>query len=339
MGSTIPASAGLRLRLLGELEVRRGEGPPLPLPPSRRTRALLGYLAATGTPQSRATLCDLLWEGPDDPRAALRWSLTKLRAVVNDDAAQPLQADRDKVAFDTHACEIDSLHVGALLDGADLLQLPLPTLEQAAQALQGEFLDGVELPACYRFHHWCMAERERFARLRRATLDALVQRLADDPPRALPHGRAMVAADPLADTAHATLVRLLAAAGRYPEAERHYSWARELLRREVALPDGGALDEAIRAVRRQQRQAALPVPTAADAEAVAGAPPTAAVADIPRSPPPSFLDLARPAAPVRAPQGGRTSHLLKELLSCLSYRCASFSITQQRTATACRPST
>lgn len=305
MGSTIPASAGLRLRLLGELEVRRGEGPPLPLPPSRRTRALLGYLAATGTPQSRATLCDLLWEGPDDPRAALRWSLTKLRAVVNDDTAQPLQADRDKVAFDTHACEIDSLHVGALLDGADLLQLPLPTLEQAAQALQGEFLDGVELPACYRFHHWCMAERERFAGLRRATLDALVHRLACDPQRALPHGRAMVAADPLADTAHATLVRLLAAAGRYPEAERHYSWARELLRREVALPDGGALDEAIRAVRRQQRQAALPVPTAADAEAVAGAPPTAAVADIPRSPPPSFLDLARPAAPVRAPLVGR----------------------------------
>jgi DNA-binding SARP family transcriptional activator len=274
VGSTAPANPRphlrLHLRLLGELEVRRGDGPPLPLPPSRRTRALLGYLAATGTPQSRAALCDLLWDGPDDPRAALRWSLTKLRTVVNDvgdDAAQPLQADRDKVAFDTHACDIDSLRVSALVDNVDLDKLPLPTLEQAAHALQGEFLDGVELPACYRFHHWCMAERERFARLRRATLEALVRRLADDPQRALPHGRAMVAADPLADTAHATLVRLLAAAGRYPEAERHFAWARELLRREVSLPDGGPLDEAIRAVRRQQRQAAaLP---AADALAAA----------------------------------------------------------------------
>jgi DNA-binding SARP family transcriptional activator len=75
------------MRLLGDIEVRRGDGPALPLPPSRRTRALLGYLAATGTPQSRSALCDLLWDGPDDPRAALRWSLTKLRVVVNDETA------------------------------------------------------------------------------------------------------------------------------------------------------------------------------------------------------------------------------------------------------------
>jgi DNA-binding SARP family transcriptional activator len=265
----------------------------LPLPPSRRTRALLGYLAAVGTPQSRAALCDLLWDGPDDPRAALRWSLTKLRAVVNDESAEPLQADRDKVAFDARGCEVDSARVGALLDGADLDRLPLETLEEAARALQGEFLDGLDLPACYRFHHWCMAERERYARLRRAALEALVRRLAGDPQRALPHGRTMVAADPLAEAAHATLVRLLAAAGRYPEAERHYGWARELLRREVSLPDGGALDEAIRSVRRLQRQAAAnPVAAATGA---AGTPRT-------ESP---FLDLARPILPLRAPLVGR----------------------------------
>lgn len=281
MGSAATAGLKLRMRLLGELELRRGDGPALPLPPSRRTRALLGYLAATGVPQSRATLCDLLWDGPDDPRAALRWSLTKLRAVVNDDVLQPLQADRDKVSFDAGLCEIDGVHIATLAAG-DLNELPLATLEQVAQLLQGEFLDGVELPACYRFHHWCMAERERFARLRRAALQALVQRLVDDPQRALPHGRAMVAADPLADNAHAALVRLLAAAGRYPEAERHYSWARELLRREVSLPDGGVLDEAIRAVRRQQRQAAVPA-VAEDAAAPQpqpGAPASAGLATV-----------------------------------------------------------
>lgn len=328
MRATAPAIPRLHLRLLGELEVRRGDGPPLPLPPSRRTRALLGYLAATGTPQSRAALCDLLWDGPDDPRAALRWSLTKLRTVVNEDSMQPLQADRDKVHFDSPACDIDSLQVGALLDSGDLDQLPLPTLEQAAHALQGEFLDGVELPACYRFHHWCMAERERFARLRRAALDALVRRLADDPQRALPHGRAMVTADPLADAAHATLVRLLAAAGRYPEAERHYSWARELLRREVALPDGGVLDEAIRAVRRQQRQAAAAPAAGASTTADSDAAPDASQAradgaagassasigalsaaeqgaTASANPAQAFMDLARPAAPARAPLVGR----------------------------------
>ena len=282
------------MRLLGDLEVRPGAGPALALPPSRRTRALLGYLAALGTPQSRASLCDLLWDGPDDPRAALRWSLTKLRGVVNDGAFEPLRADRDKVAFDARDCEIDSAQVGAMLEGSELDRLPLETLENAARTLQGEFLDGLELPACYRFHHWCMAERERFARLRRATLEALVRRLADDPQRALPHGRAMVTADPLADAAHATLVRLLAAAGRYPEAERHYDWARELLRREVSLPDGGVLDEAIRAVRRLQRQAAAsPAPPAVPAPSAA-----------PQTPP-SLFEFVRPSTPARAPLVGR----------------------------------
>ncbi|HEX6364228.1 MAG TPA: AAA family ATPase, partial [Albitalea sp.] len=290
--TSAPATvATLRMRLLGDLEVRRGDGPPVPLPPSRRTRALLGYLAATGVPQSRAALCDLLWDGPDDPRAALRWSLTKLRAVVDDEAVQRLRADRDKVAFEALDCQIDSLRVGALLDGGDPGRLPLDVLEEAARTLQGEFLDGIELAACYRFHHWCMAERERFGRLRRAVLEALTVRLADDPQRALPHGRAMVAADPLAESAHATLVRLLAAAGRYPDAERHYAYARELLRREVALPDGGALDETIRTVRRLQRHAAS-VPASAE--------PAAAPA-----PAPSFLDLARPSAPARAELVGR----------------------------------
>ena len=273
------------MRLLGELELRRGDGPPLALPPSRRTRALLGYLVASAEPHSRSALCDLLWDGSDDPRASLRWSLTKLRDVVDDATAPRLQADRDKVAFRAADCRVDSLDMGALLQGEDIARLPLATLEDAAHSLQGEFLEGLELPACYRFHHWWMAERERFARWRRGVLEALVARLADDPPRALPHGRAMVAADPLDEAAHATLVRLLAAAGRYPEAETHYAYARDLLRRELSLPDGGALDEAIRQVRRQQRQAAsAPRPPAPVAEPADDRPATG----------PSFIDLARP---------------------------------------------
>lgn len=282
-------AATLHLHLLGDLELRRGEGLPLALPPSRRTRALLGYLVATGVPQSRSALCDLLWDGSDDPRASLRWSLTKLRPVVDDATAPRLHADRDKVAFAASRCEIDSLQVGELLQGQDLARLPVDVLEDAARRLQGEFLEGLELPACYRFHHWWMAERERFARLRRSVLEALIAHLADDPQRALPHGRSMVAADPLDEAAHAMLVRLLAAAGRYPESEQHYAYARDLLRREVALPDGGALDETIRRVRRLQRQAA-----SAPLEARSPAPAAPAGSTAPS---PSFIELARPAAP------------------------------------------
>jgi hypothetical protein len=61
---------GVQIRLLGELEVVR-DGHRLPLPASKRSRALLGYLVATGRPHLRSHLCDPLWDSPDDPRAAL----------------------------------------------------------------------------------------------------------------------------------------------------------------------------------------------------------------------------------------------------------------------------
>lgn len=49
----------LVLKLLGEIEVVRG-GKRLELPPSKKTRALLAYLAMTGQSQRRERLCALL---------------------------------------------------------------------------------------------------------------------------------------------------------------------------------------------------------------------------------------------------------------------------------------
>jgi DNA-binding SARP family transcriptional activator len=260
----VSESASLRIRLLGELEARRGCAV-LPMPASRRTRALLGFLVASAAPQLRATLCDLLWDGSEDPRAALRWSLTKLRAVVDERNAPRIVADRERVGFQPVQCEVDTFRLRTLLAGG-IEGAGIDALEQAAHLLHGEFLDGLELPDCYRFHHWCMRERERHGAQRRKVLESLVARLGQDAERALPWGHAMVAADPLAEAAHATLVRLLAAAGRYPESEQHYEWARDLLRREVSIPAGGLLDEAIHRARRELRdgiRVVLPTPVAA----------------------------------------------------------------------------
>ena len=43
---------GLRIRLLGDVQLQL-HGRPLELPPSKKTRALLAYLVATGRPQLR----------------------------------------------------------------------------------------------------------------------------------------------------------------------------------------------------------------------------------------------------------------------------------------------
>jgi DNA-binding SARP family transcriptional activator/energy-coupling factor transporter ATP-binding protein EcfA2 len=258
--SDAPAQPGLGIRLLGELLVLRA-GCAVPLPASKRTRALLGYLVATGTAQLRQTLCDLLWDGPDDPRGALRWSLSKLRGVTDDDRRVRIDADRERVGFVADDVEIDVQLVQSLI-GAGVAEASLDVLEQAADLLRGEFLDGLDLPACHRFHHWCMAERERHGAARRRVLTALTERLRDDPARALPHARALVTADPLSESAHATLILVLTKSGRQQDAEQHCERTAELLRREVGAQAAETLRAALREARRK-RPTATPPPLAA----------------------------------------------------------------------------
>ncbi len=253
VSNAVPAQAGLGICLLGELRVARAAGV-VPLPASKRTRALLGYLVATGAAQLRQTLCDLLWDGPDDPRGALRWSLSKLRGVTDDDAHQRLQADRERVAFAANDVDIDVRRVATLLSGRGMAA-PVDVLESAAGLLRGEFLDGLDLPSCHRFHHWCMAERERYGAMRRRVLAALMEQLRDDPSRALPHARALVTADPLSEVAHAKLIRVLTQSGRQHDAEQHCERTADLLRREVGTEAADALRAALREARRKRPEA------------------------------------------------------------------------------------
>src|SRR5437773_5113620 len=100
----------LAIGLLGELEMRR-DGRVLALPPSKKTRALIGYLVATRRPHSRDHLCELFWDGPDDPRGALRWSLTKIRSLLGDADSMRLIADREHIAFDPVGAVVDLISV------------------------------------------------------------------------------------------------------------------------------------------------------------------------------------------------------------------------------------
>src|SRR5579871_6445241 len=95
------AGSALEVRVLGDLEVRRG-GRAVALPASKKTRALFGYLVVTASQHLRESLCELLFQGPDDPRAALRWSLTKLRSVLGDER---IAGDRERVSFDPRGAE------------------------------------------------------------------------------------------------------------------------------------------------------------------------------------------------------------------------------------------
>lgn len=254
-----PSSAGaLRICLLGELRVLRG-GCSVALPASKRSRALLGYLVnSAGRSHSRQTLCDLLWDGPDDPRAELRWCLSKLRRLVDGAGARRIHADREHVVFEAKQVGTDIAEVHALL-GAGIASATLAELEQGAALLAGEFLDGLELPGCYRFNQWCMAERDRHDAQRLRVIAALIERLQGDPERALAHARVLVAADPASEAAHAQLVRLLVAMGRARDAQLHCEQAEAMFRREFGVVPSSALRLAAR--QAMDPQQAVPVLT------------------------------------------------------------------------------
>src|SRR5689334_8029737 len=98
--------APLQIKVLGELAVLR-DGREITLPPSKKTRALLAYLAVINRRQRRDYLCQMLWTVPDDPRASLRWSLSKLRHLVAASEDDCLQTDRDTVFLDISRLDVD----------------------------------------------------------------------------------------------------------------------------------------------------------------------------------------------------------------------------------------
>jgi DNA-binding SARP family transcriptional activator len=126
----------LEIRVLGSLEIRRA-GTLVTLPLSRKTRALLAYLAMADRPVRRERLCELLWDIPDDPRGALRWSLSKIRTLLDDSAARRIVANRETVALDPQTVQID-IHIvrDALASGVEAL--PHTQLEELAGLFKGD---------------------------------------------------------------------------------------------------------------------------------------------------------------------------------------------------------
>lgn len=231
--------AGLQIELLGEMRVLRG-GTPVELPQSKKTRALLAWLAVTAKPQRRERLCGLLWDVADDPRGALRWCLSKLRPLVNDDVER-LKATRDEVLLEPRGARIDHLELCA----ADPARLSDSELDELLGLVRGEFLEGIEFTEFLDFHGWVAGQRET-ARRAHARLLAEGVRRKPDPESALPLARRLAQVDPLSQAAQAQLVRLLVAAGRQREAQTRLESARRLLS-ELGEQPGPELLQALQA--------------------------------------------------------------------------------------------
>lgn len=137
--------ATLELRFLGEMEVLR-DGQRLDLPPSKKTRALLAYLALTARPHRRDRLCGLLWDVADDPRGALRWSLSRLRAIVDEPGRPRIHTARDSVAFDLGGARADVLALKARC-AFSVRPRPRPRSSRPASSAGGPSASGSSRPS------------------------------------------------------------------------------------------------------------------------------------------------------------------------------------------------
>ena len=216
----LPRSAGagrLRIRMLGPLEIRR-DGAALPLPASRKVRALLGYLALAPRDVSRSQLCDLLWDVPNDPRGELRWCLSKIRRLVDEPDRHRVLAREDAVRLDLADCFVDAIEVQrAMKEGAGALGAG--EAEALAMLFGGDLLEGLEMDSSPAFAGWLAAQRRRF----RSAHVALLERLATQAPaeESFGHLERWLELAPFDRGAHELLLGALARCGRLREGEEH----------------------------------------------------------------------------------------------------------------------
>lgn len=205
----------LEIRLLGPVRVVRG-GAPLPLPPSRKVRALLALLALEPRPQSRSTLCDFLWDTPNDPRGELRWCLSKLRGVLDDeDKKRVVATGQSVVALDLSDSLVD-VRALEIVAAEGVAGASTERLAEVAALYEGDFLDGMQVdgPA---LGAWLVAQRQRLRSAQIAIVTELVRRT----PSSFHWIEAWLRVAPFEAPAHEAMIDALVRAGRVRDAERH----------------------------------------------------------------------------------------------------------------------
>ncbi len=195
--------------------------------------ALLAYLIVTRKSHTRQHLIDLLFDGPDDPRAALRWTLSKIRKAIGD---QYLLADREEISFNF---ESDSW--------VDVIEFEAGELE----LYQGDFLEGLYLRDALRFEDWLGFERARLRGLYQAGLEKQMEehRRQGDSSAVVINAQQLLKLDNLREDWHYVLMEAYARLGKRTTALEQFEQCRQVLQAEWDMepsPETVALAEAIR---------------------------------------------------------------------------------------------
>ncbi|MGI9328423.1 MAG: hypothetical protein ACR2PZ_24620 [Pseudomonadales bacterium] len=233
----------MHISLIGQLSARDNEAP-IALPKSKKARALLGYLALNREGASREELSELLFAETKDPKASLRWALSRLKMTLPElilDSSRPnyLQLDWSRVTTDV-----------------ERLQEYLRTIRKDRSAwretarfesnLNGHVLDNLAINGSVEFENWRLANDGNVHALHEALLYELLE-ACDEPRQRVDLARHLVHVEPLSEHGWAELVRALLETGQLQQAQHVHDLAAKQF-----LADGtplqGELDQALMAV-------------------------------------------------------------------------------------------
>jgi alpha-glucoside transport system substrate-binding protein len=207
----------LKIHLLGQPRISQ-DGFPIGLP-GNRPLALLAYLSVSPRAYSREHLIDLLFDRPNDPRAALRWTLSKLRKATGSDF---ILADMNEVSFN-HQSDY-WLDVSAFEAGENELY-------------RGDFLEGLHLRGAPRFEDWLIFERQRLRGIYQASLEQQlnVYKQEDDHAATIITAQELLKLDHFREDWHYDLIYAYAKLGKRAAALEQYEMCNQLLREEMGV--------------------------------------------------------------------------------------------------------
>jgi DNA-binding SARP family transcriptional activator len=229
----------INLDLLGDFQARLGGDGTLVTFHSKKSQALIAYLAMKpGQLVSRDRLSTLLWgaTGQEQSRQSLRQTLFGLRKELAQlaDRDRILVEDGDQLTIDPQNVETDVVLFEALAnEGTD------EALENAAELYAGELLEGFTIGE-ERFDQWMIAERERLRRLAIRIHTDLLERQAraGQVDRAIATAQRALRIDPLQESVHRSLMRLFMQRGDLLAALLQFETCARLLRRHLRVdPD------------------------------------------------------------------------------------------------------
>jgi DNA-binding SARP family transcriptional activator len=219
VGEGVGTGIGPQISVLGPVTISRN-GATIPLPRSRKVRALLAYLALAPAPVTRSRLCDLLWDIPNDPRGELRWCLSKLRSVLDDDARKRVIASENGIALDLSDCLVDAIEIDRIAK-AGVESLADDRLAALGDLFGGDLLDGIQLDAGAELSGWITGRRHRYRAMHVAVLAALATRAPTGSDESFRRLDAWLQGAPFDARAHEMMLDALVKCGRVRDAEEH----------------------------------------------------------------------------------------------------------------------